>query len=108
MEREKLFGDLIDENDNIVLENWIEPKDIVEYVEEQLTNVSEQKLVGVDKIIEKLKGIGIPVIELYDFNSGNIEIEVRSLSEYFKYLEKIESSGDRITYLENGTAKVKL
>lgn len=28
--------------------------------------------------------------------------------EYFKYLEKIESSGDRITYLENGTAKVKL
>lgn len=28
--------------------------------------------------------------------------------EYFKYLEKIESSGDRITYLENGTAKVKI
>ena len=28
--------------------------------------------------------------------------------EYFKYLEKIESSGDRITYLENGRAKVKL
>ena len=90
MEREKLFDDLIDENDNIVLENWVEPKDIVEFVEKQLTNVSEQELVDVDKIMEQLKSIGIPVIKLYDFNNKNIEVEVGSLSEYFKYLEAVK------------------
>ena len=90
MERNKIFDDLIDENDNVVLENWIEPKDIVEYVEQQLTSVGKQEFTYVDKIMEQLESIGIPIVELYDFDNKNIEVEVGSLSEYIKYLEAIK------------------
>lgn len=91
MVKEKLFGDLIDEKNNLISDNWITPEDIVEYVKENLTSVEEQKLVNIEKIMEKLKNTGIPLIELHNSSKRYKKIRVLNLSEYLKYLEVMKS-----------------
>ena len=86
VEREKILGELINKDGSINSDNWITPKDIVEFVKKELSNVDENdfRFFNIDKIKQQISSFGALILEAEDVKG---KVYIKSFQEYLKYIE---------------------